>query len=286
MGSGQSSASALFNTGKSTCTIVSIEGNIGSGKTTAKEKLKEYIMKGNGMESTVFVDEPTYEWQTIQDDKGVPILVNLYSDIKRFAFRFQMMAYISRLKKLRDALRNPNIKIIITERCLITDAHVFAKMLYDSKDIEEDEYQIYTRWFDEFAKEVEPSCIVYFKASTEVCMNRIKKRSRAGEQDMQYEYLDRCNRYHDDWLITDPTTIIPVLILNANEENCDYSGHIYKYIYDIRASKILGVLHHLKTHVNSSNDVRRMFYDDSSRSSVRNDGNADENRHTSSCVNV
>jgi deoxyadenosine/deoxycytidine kinase len=286
MGSGQSSASALFNTGKSTCTIVSIEGNIGSGKTTAKEKLKEYIMKGNGMESTVFVDEPTDEWQTIQDDKGVPILVNLYSDIKRFAFRFQMMAYISRLKKLRDALRNPNIKIIITERCLITDAHVFAKMLYDSKHIEEDEYQIYTRWFDEFAKEVEPSCIVYFKASTEVCMNRIKKRSRAGEQDMQYEYLDRCNRYHDDWLITDPTTIIPVLILNANEENCDYSGHIYKYIYDIRASKILGVLHHLKTHVNSSNDVRRMFYDDSSRSSVRNDGNADENRHTSSCVNV
>jgi deoxyadenosine/deoxycytidine kinase len=286
MGSGQSSASALFNTGKSTCTIVSIEGNIGSGKTTAKEKLKEYIMKGNGMESTVFVDEPTDEWQTIQDDKGVPILVNLYSDIKRFAFRFQMMAYISRLKKLRDALRNPNIKIIITERCLITDAHVFAKMLYDSKHIEEDEYQIYTRWFDEFAKEVEPSCIVYFKVSTEVCMNRIKKRSRSGEQDMQYEYLDRCNRYHDDWLITDPTTIIPVLILNANEENCDYSGHVYKYIYDIRASKILGVLHHLKTHVNSSNDVRRMFYDDSSRSSVRNDGNADENKHTSSCVNV
>ena len=284
MGSGQSSA--LFNTGKSSCTIVSIEGNIGSGKTTAKEKLKEYIMQKNGMESTVFVDEPTDEWQTIQDDKGVPILVNLYSDIKRFAFRFQMMAYISRLKKLRDALRNPNIKIIITERCLITDAHVFAKMLYDSKHIEEDEYQIYTRWFDEFAKEVEPSCIVYFKASTEVCMNRIKKRSRAGEQDMQYEYLDRCNRYHDDWLITDPTILIPVLVLNANQEKCDYSGHIYKYIYDIRASKILGVLHHLKTYVNSSNDVRKMFYDDSTFD-VRNDGGgADENKHTYSCVNV
>lgn len=247
MGSGQSAL-----TGKSTCTIVSIEGNIGSGKTTAKEKLKEYIMKkqNKGTESTIFVDEPTDEWQTIQDENGVAILVNLYSDIKRFAFRFQMMAYISRLKKLRDALRNPNIKIIITERCLITDAHVFAKMLYDSKHIEEDEYQIYTRWFDEFAKEVEPSCIVYFKASTDVCMSRIKKRSRAGEQDMRYEYLDRCNRYHDDWLLTDPTILIPVLVLNANEENCDYSAHIYKYIYDIRASKILGVLHHLKTYVN------------------------------------
>ena len=77
MGSGQSTL-----TGKSNCTIVSIEGNIGSGKTTAKEKLKEYIIQNNGMESTVFVDEPTDEWQTIQDENGVPILVNLYRDIK------------------------------------------------------------------------------------------------------------------------------------------------------------------------------------------------------------
>jgi deoxyadenosine/deoxycytidine kinase len=253
MGSGQSSSLLNFNfNNKSSCTIISIEGNIGSGKTTAKERLRDYFLKKKGLESIAFVDEPTDEWQTIQDENGVPILVNLYSDLKRFAFRFQMMAYISRLKKLRDAARNPNIKLIITERCLITDAHVFAKMLYDSKHMEEDEYQIYTRWFDEFAKEVEPSCIVYFKASTDVCMTRIRKRNRAGEQDMQRDYLDRCNRYHNDWLIEDPTNLIPVLILNANEENADYSADIYKYIYDIRASNIIGVLHHLKMYVNSS----------------------------------
>lgn len=262
MGSGHSS---LFN--NSPRTIVSIEGNIGSGKTTGKEKLKQYIMQKTSADSTVFVDEPTDEWQTIQDENGVPILENLYGDLKRFAFRFQMMAYISRLKKLKDAARNPNVKIIITERCLITDAHVFAKMLYDSKQIEEDEYQIYTRWFDEFAKEVEPSCIVYFKASTDVCMNRIKKRSRPGEQEMQYDYLDKCNSYHDQWLITDPTNFIPVLILNANEENSDYSRDIYKYMYDIRASKIIGVLHHLKMYVNSSY-------------------NGNNSNNISSCVNV
>ena len=273
--------SSSFHT-KSACTIVSIEGNIGSGKTTGKDKLKQYIIQKKSMDSTVvFVDEPTDEWQTIQDENGVPILVNLYSDLKRFAFRFQMMAYISRLKKLRDALRNPNTKIIITERCLITDAHVFAKMLYDSKHIEEDEYQIYTRWFDEFAKEVEPSCIVYFKASTDVCMTRIKKRSRVGEQEIQYDYLDKCNRYHDEWLITNPTTFIPVLILNANEENSDYSRDIYKYIYDVRASKIIGVLHHLKTYVNTSNNSNNS-------NNVRNTyiSNCNQNEKSSSCVNV
>lgn len=238
---------------KSTCTIVSIEGNIGSGKTTGKEKLKKYICSNKNKDSTIFVDEPTSEWESIKDENGVPILVNLYGDIKRYAFRFQMMAYITRLKKIKEALANPNVKIVITERCLLTDAHVFAKMLYDSKHIEYDEYAIYTRWFDEFAKDVEPSCIVYFKASTNVCMNRIKKRNRDGEQDMQYEYLDKCNTYHDNWLISDPQNAIPTLILNANEENNDYSSQIYDYICEIRSSKVIGVLHNLKTYINTCN---------------------------------
>lgn len=288
MGAGQSVSTTLFH--KNTpYTIVSIEGNIGSGKTTGKEKLKQYIMRKKGLlePSTIFVDEPTDEWQTIQDENGVPILVNLYSDLKRFAFRFQMMAYISRLKKLRDATRNPNVKIIITERCLITDAHVFARMLYDSKHIEEDEYQIYTRWFDEFAKEVEPSCIVYFQASTDVCMSRIKKRNRTGEQDMQHDYLDKCNRYHDEWLIKDPKNLIPVLVLNANEENGDYSENIYKYIYDVRASRILGVLHRLKVYVNGSSGTTCKNKDDNNDDSHDDDRHDDNDRYSaSSCVNV
>ena len=242
--------SSVSHHNNSTCTIVTIEGNIGSGKTTGKEKLKKYICSNKNKDSTIFVDEPTSEWESIKDENGVPILVNLYSDIKRYAFRFQMMAYITRLKKIKEALANPNVKIVITERCLLTDAHVFAKMLYDSKHIEHDEYAIYTRWFDEFSREIEPSCIIYFKASTNVCMNRIKKRSRAGEQDMQYEYLDKCNMYHDTWLVSDPLNTIPTLILNANEENGDYSRHIYDYICEIRSSKVIGVLHNYKTYIN------------------------------------
>ena len=213
----------------SSCLIASIDGNIGSGKTTGKAKLREYIMslKKNKIavdDSIIFVDEPTCEWEQIKDENGVPILTNLYTDVKRYAFRFQMMAYITRLKKIRQALRTPKVKLIITERCLLTDAHVFAKMLYDSKKIEQDEYDIYTRWFDEFAKEVEPSCIIYFKASTEVCMKRIQKRNRPGEN-ISFDYLEECNRYHNEWLNSIPSKMtIPTLILNA-----DVDADTYEY---------------------------------------------------------
>jgi deoxyadenosine/deoxycytidine kinase len=166
-----------------------------------------------------------------------------------------MMAYITRLKKLRQALKTPNVRLIITERCLLTDAHVFAKMLYDSKKIEQDEYDIYTRWFDEFAKEVQPSCIIYFKASTEVCMKRIQKRNRPGESNISFEYLEECNRYHDDWLNFVPSKItIPTLILNAEVDSdvYNYSQDIYHFINNLRASKTLGVMHRLKTYVDGN----------------------------------
>ena len=243
----------------SSCLIASIDGNIGSGKTTGKAKLREYIMslKKNKIavdDSIIFVDEPTCEWEQIKDENGVPILTNLYTDVKRYAFRFQMMAYITRLKKIRQALRTPKVKLIITERCLLTDAHVFAKMLYDSKKIEQDEYDIYTRWFDEFAKEVEPSCIIYFKASTEVCMKRIQKRNRPGEN-ISFDYLEECNKYHNEWLNSIPSKIIiPTLILNADvdADTYEYSSDIYHFINSLRASKIVGVMHRLKTYIDGS----------------------------------
>jgi deoxyadenosine/deoxycytidine kinase len=249
---------ANTSSSSSSCLIVSIDGNIGSGKTTGNAKLRKHIMslkRNNEDNSIIFVDEPTGDWEQIKDENGVPILTNLYIDVKRFAFRFQMMAYITRLKKLRQALKTPNVRLIITERCLLTDAHVFAKMLYDSKKIEQDEYEIYTRWFDEFAKEVEPSCIIYFKASTQVCMNRIQKRNRPGESNIGFEYLEECNRYHDEWLNSTPSKIIiPTLILNADVDSSvyDYSQDIYHFINSLRASRTVGVMHRLKTYIDGN----------------------------------
>ena len=258
---GASASFSRLNTNtlsSSGCLIVSIDGNIGSGKTTGKAKLREYIMslkRKNEDDSIIFVDEPTSDWEQIKDESGVPILTNLYIDVKRFAFRFQMMAYITRLRKLRQALKTPNVRLIITERCLLTDAHVFAKMLYDSKKIEQDEYDIYMRLFDEFAKEVEPTCIIYFKASTEVCMNRIQKRNRPGESKIDFEYLEECNRYHDEWLNSVPSKImIPTLILNADvdADAYNYSQDIYHFINGLRASRTVGVMHRLKTYIDGN----------------------------------
>lgn len=218
--------------------IISFDGNIGSGKSTTcyeyEQYLKNSIRKSDSdtatdaatvifptitsfEEEVCFLDEPVELWNQVCDKDGVNILTNLYKDIRANAFKFQMMAYISRLSLLRKAVQNPKTKLIITERSVETDRNVFAKMLYDVGDISHDEFQIYTLWFDEFLTDVPLSGIVYINASPEVCMERIGKRARAGES-IQLDYIQRCHQYHEDWIRSKKC---PLLELPANEDIVD-----------------------------------------------------------------
>ena len=187
--------------------ILSIDGNIGSGKSTLYNKLQTYY---KDRKDICFVPEPVEDWKDIVDDKGTPILTNLYQDTKKYAFRFQMMAYISRLNLLRKAIKQ-NYKIIITERCVQTDRHVFAKMLYDDGNIEHDEYQIYNKWFYEFLDEINIAGIIYVKANPEICDQRVKIRAREGET-IPLEYLQKCHQYHENWLCNEKKK----LVIDAN----------------------------------------------------------------------
>jgi deoxyguanosine kinase len=176
--------------------IISIDGNIGSGKSTLYKELQEYYANRKDI---CFVPEPVDIWSTIKDDKDVPILTNLYKDTKKYAFRFQMMAYISRLNLLRMRLVERKHKIIISERCVQTDKNVFAQMLYDDKMIEHDEFIIYNKWFNEFLDDINMFGIIYVYASPETCYDRVIKRGREGEV-IPIEYLQKCHDYHEKWL--------------------------------------------------------------------------------------
>ena len=166
--------------------IFTIEGNIGSGKSTL---IKNLSLK---YKNIVFLPEPVNIWNTIRDSSGVTILEKFYSNQKRYSFSFQMMAYITRFVQLKEAI-NDTDTIIITERCMYTDREIFAKMLYDSSLMEDIEYSIYLHWFDEFIKDIRIDGYVYVKTTPETCLNRIKSRDRKGEQSITIDYLKMDN---------------------------------------------------------------------------------------------
>lgn len=196
--------------------IVSIEGNIGSGKSTILKQLKDYLKDNKNI---IFLQEPVEQWEKIRDKNDVSIISKFYANQEKYSFAFQMMAYISRLSMLKSKMEeNPN-SIIITERCLNTDRYVFAKMLYDSGKLEDVEYQIYLKWFDHFIDCQKIQQVVYLRTEPTICHHRINKRNRDGESNISIEYLDKCHKYHEDMI---ENNINGKLIIDSNidtEEN-------------------------------------------------------------------
>jgi deoxyadenosine/deoxycytidine kinase len=192
--------------------IFSIEGNIGSGKSTLVDILKNFSpsIKLDHFE-IVYLEEPVDEWHKIKNENGVGILEEFYGNPKKWAFSFQMMAYISRIAILKKTIKKNPHCIIISERSVYTDKNVFAKMLYDEKNISEIDYQIYKKWFDEFVKDLRISGLIYVNTSPEKCLERVNKRNRQGEN-IPIEYLTKCGNYHNEWIETHPN----VLTLNGD----------------------------------------------------------------------
>jgi deoxyguanosine kinase len=172
--------------------IISIEGNIGSGKSTLLRMI-------SSLPDIVTVQEPVDEWNLIRDENGKTILELYYADQKRWAFAFQMMAFITRARKLREAVENNPGKVIITERSVFTDKHIFAMMLHDSGMISVAEYSIYLQWFDELTRGITIDKIVYVRTEPDECDWRIKCRNRTGET-IPLDYLKSCHQYHENWL--------------------------------------------------------------------------------------
>jgi len=180
--------------------IITIEGNIGSGKSTLLQHLQEKYNMYQNAGNIIFLREPVDEWENIKDKNGTTILQKFYADQKTYSFSFQMLAYISRLALLKETFEsNPNA-IIITERSLLTDKMVFAKMLYDSGHIQDIEYQIYSKWFECFAKDYPINKVIYVNSSPEICHERINERSRAGEEEIPFTYLTKCDEYHKNMI--------------------------------------------------------------------------------------
>jgi deoxyadenosine/deoxycytidine kinase len=213
--------------------IYTIEGNIGSGKSTLFEHLKIYYQDNS---SVVFLDEPVKEWDSICDASGTTILQKFYQDQTKYAFSFQMVAYISRLSILNKVItEHTNSKcetdlIILTERCLYTDRFVFAQMLFDQGKMEQINYLIYLKWFDQFISSAHITGVIYLFVDPAICSERIRKRSRTGEDNIPLEYLQVCDQYHKSYLEQSFTQSWKKLCIDASPDITDLTSTMDEWV--------------------------------------------------------
>jgi deoxyadenosine/deoxycytidine kinase len=226
--------------------IISFDGNIGSGKSSIVRYFEKNFEKFCNLKTyhykICFLQEPVSIWETIKDTDGKNIIEKFYENNTQYSFAFQMMAYISRLSLFKEALKQ-DYDIIFTERSMFTDRNIFAKMLYDSKNMNELEYQIYNKWFDEFVECLNNMKIVYIRTSPEICDKRVKYRAREGEN-IPLEYLKNCHYYHDAWLNNcEKLESGEVLVIDGNEET-NTSQFIDNNFYDNAMEKVFKFMKH------------------------------------------
>ncbi|ESP01465.1 hypothetical protein LOTGIDRAFT_111778 [Lottia gigantea] len=204
---------------------VSIEGNIGCGKTT----LLEYYKNSPNVEP---IPEPVEQWTNV---KGQNALGLLYKDPKRWSFSFNMYAQLTRIQMHKKQQKKP-IKML--ERSLYSTQYCFVENDFRKGTLNGLEHAIISEWFEWLLKsqQVQLDLIVYLRADPEVCYDRIRQRSRQEESCVPFELIEELHNLHEDWLVHESSfkSPAPVLVMDANN---DYN--VMKDIYEERRSDIL-----------------------------------------------
>ncbi len=171
-----------------------IEGVIGAGKTSLSRMLSERL-------STQLVLEEVEE---------NPFLKDFYRDRARFAFQTQMHFLFSRYQQQRD-LRQTDL---FSEK-LVAD-YLFQKdRIFASLNLVDRELALYERlvgWLE--LDVVKPDIVVYLQAHPDTLMERIARRNRPFEKDMDKDYIAKLNDAYNHYFFHYTDT--PLLVVNTN----------------------------------------------------------------------
>jgi deoxyadenosine/deoxycytidine kinase len=207
--------------------IITIDGNIGAGKSTFLNYLRQKFPKFN------YIDEPVDIWTNLKNEQGETLLEVYYKDKKRWAFSFQNCVFLTRTINLINCInkwktdKDYESNIFITERCVATDFNIFVKMLYDDGFIDKLEWSIYKQWYHYLILDNKIDGIIYIKCEPEKCKERIGKRGRTGEQIITLEYLNKLHSYHEKWI---NETYIPVITFETNLDINYEESNVYDKI--------------------------------------------------------
>lgn len=184
--------------------LVLLEGNIAAGKTTLGQALA-------ADERFAFIPEPVAHWQT---GFAANLLERFYHDTPRWAFTMQIGAFVTRLEMF-DSL--PDRDVLVFERSIYCDRHVFAKSLHQQGLMDDTEWALYRHFWDRLSGVAPaPDAIIYLRTPAEECFRRLGVRGRAEERGITLQYLAHLEACHDEWLLGAGAEA-PVIVLDGTQ---------------------------------------------------------------------
>lgn len=161
--------------------MIVIQGMVGSGKTTLSKLLAS-------RENIDLFPEPV---------ESNPYLEKFYSSPSEYSFQMQVFLLHARFKQ---ALEAQSLKTCVMDASIYTN-DLFSLLHYKSGYMSRDDYYLnYSRISDTYKGIVKPpTLVVYLQCSTEVAVQRIMKRNRAGELRAPIKYWADLNAVYEQW---------------------------------------------------------------------------------------
>ena len=150
--------------------FITVEGNIGAGKTTLAHLISRKLNARLILEE--FADNP--------------FLPKFYENQKQYAFPLELFFMAERFKQMKDMLHTKDMFHSITV-CdyLFTKCLLFAKV-----NLPEEEFRLYQKLFDIIHQQlIYPDILIYLHAPVQKLQQNIKKRNRVYEQGIHDDYL-------------------------------------------------------------------------------------------------
>jgi len=181
--------------------FITIEGNIGAGKTTLAHLLSRHYNARLVLEQ--FADNP--------------FLPKFYENPAQYAFPLELFFMAERYKQLKELIHTKDL----FQQYTISD-YLFTKCLLFAKvNLPEEEFRLYQKLFEIINQQIiQPDLLIYLHAPVNKLQANIKKRQRHYEQSIPDEYLFNLQQTYTHYI---KQHNIKTLFIDAS--NADFLGN-------------------------------------------------------------
>lgn len=185
--------------------FITIEGNIGAGKTTLAHLLSKKLNARLILEE--FADNP--------------FLPRFYENPKQYAFPLELFFMAERFKQLKEMLHtNDLFQTITVSDYLFTKCLLFAKV-----NLPEEEFRLYQKLFDIIHQQlIFPDILIYLHSPVNKLQANIKKRNRGYEQHIPDEYLFNIQETYTNYI--KQHNIKTIIVDASNADFLDNDQHV------------------------------------------------------------
>jgi len=183
-----------------------VEGVIGVGKTSLARLLSERL------QARLVLEE-------VEEN---PFLKDFYRDRARYAFQTQMHFLFSRYQQQRSLRQMELFRERMVADYLFQKDRVFASL-----NLSDRELSLYERMVGWLELEVmKPDVVVYLQASPDVLMERIARRARPYEREMERDYIRHLNEAYNHFFFHYAEA--PLLVVNTNAIDFVNNAHDFE----------------------------------------------------------